>query len=132
MSICHRWNPRIPFLWLDSWSPDGRFLAGDRWSLPDQRPDGILVYSFESDTYELLSESGIESTWLADNRTLLFQSSVASATEILLVDRITKEFRTVLSSTSKFFAGPKLSADNRTLFFTSIGNEADIWLISIP
>ena len=115
-----------------SWSPDGRFLAGDRWSLPDQRPDGILVYSFESDTYELLSESGIEPTWLADNRTLLFQSSVASATEILLVDRITKEFRTVLSSTSKFFAGPKLSADNRTLFFTSIGNEADIWLISIP
>ena len=115
-----------------SWSPDGRFLAGDRWSLPDQRPDGILVYSFESDTYELLSESGIEPTWLADNRTLLFQSSVASATEILLVDRITKEFRTVLSSTSKFFAGPTLSADNRTLFFTSIGNEADIWLISIP
>ena len=115
-----------------SWSPDGRFLAGELWSLADQRADGIIVYSLESEDYDLVSEHGVEPAWLGDSRTILFQSSVVPPSEILQTDRITGEVRPVLSNNPYSLAGPRLARDNETLFYTAIDAEADIWLITIP
>ena len=115
-----------------SWSPDGRFLAGELWTLDDQRADGILVYSFESGDYDLVAEHGVEPTWLGDSRTILFQSSVVPPSEIVQTDRVAKEARPVLSNTPYSIAGPRLPLDNGSLFYTAIDAEADIWLITIP
>ena len=115
-----------------SWSPDGRFLAGELWSLEDQRADGIIVYSLESGEYDVVSEHGVEPAWLGDSRTIVFQSSVLPHSEIVQTDRITKEVRPVLSNNPYSLAGPRLPLDNETLFYTAIDAEADIWLITIP
>ncbi len=115
-----------------AWSPDGRYLAGDRWLLTDNRADGILVYSFESREYELVSESGAEPTWLSDSRTIVFQSSALPPSQLMSVDRLIKEVVPILSSSPNSLAGPKLTADDRTLFFTGIESESDIFIITLP
>ena len=115
-----------------SWSPDGRFLAGDLLVLDDQRLDGILVYSFESGEYDQVAEHGVEPTWLGDSQTILFQSNIVPPSEILQADRISKEVRPILSNSPYSLAGPSLPLDDRTLFYTAIEAEADIWLITIP
>ena len=49
-----------------SWSPDGKWLAGD------VRGEGILRFSLESRRYEKLSPQGVQPIWFHDNRRLLY------------------------------------------------------------
>ena len=72
-----------------SWSPDGQWLAGHG---AGGAPAGVYLYSFESEGYEKLTDTGGAPRWLSDSRTLVYNA----AGGIRAVDRTSKEVWEVL------------------------------------
>jgi Tol biopolymer transport system component/serine/threonine protein kinase len=111
-----------------SWSPDGKRLAGIK-HLPNGVHSGIAIYDLESKTYDWLTDFGDWPIWLNDNRRLLFVSQGT----LFLFDTQTRKYEQVLVVTDQDvdIGSPALSRDNRTLFYTYVAAEADIWLMNI-
>jgi hypothetical protein len=66
--------------------------------------------------------------WLADGRRLLY----VHKGKILLADRISRRQREVLATGGEEEVGsPALSRDNRTLYFTHVATEGDVWLMTV-
>jgi Tol biopolymer transport system component len=117
-------NPDSRFIpW--SWSSDGQKLAG--WEARIGERFGIVLYSFESQRYEKLTDFGTRPTWLSDGRRLLFYFK----DKIFLVDSKSKKVREVLATTSNDIAGLALLRDDRYIYFSLKIAEADIWLMSV-
>ena len=116
-------NALAPFM-VPSWSPDGNHLAGQR-GFPGT---GILTYSFESETYDLLTDFGEWPAWLPDSRQIMF---VSGGKEFFVVDSRTKEVRKVLSVPRDVIGPPRLSRDGSEVFFTRRVTEADVWLLTL-
>ncbi|HYG63947.1 MAG TPA: protein kinase, partial [Thermoanaerobaculia bacterium] len=101
-----------------SWSPDGRFLAGEL-----TRP-GIAVYSLDSGRLDRLTDSGTSPVWLAGGRALLYlDRGRISAFDLrgrtvreVLSPRANSEFRSVSP-------GP----NSRTLYLVRATFEGDVW-----
>jgi Tol biopolymer transport system component len=109
-----------------SWSPDGRNLAGN--IVRAGGPDGIIVYSLESEHYERLTDFGRSPVWLSDSRRLLFQHQG----KLYLTDSRSKKVRELLSvSPNEFGFGVTISRDDRQVYFSLITTEADIWLMTL-
>ena len=105
-----------------SWSPDGRKLAGN------PTPQGILVYSLESQQYEKLTDFGASPVWLNDSRRLLFRNQG----KLYLIDSQSKKIHEVLSvAPHEFGIGVTLPRDDRLIYFSLITTEADIWLMTL-
>jgi hypothetical protein len=64
---------------------------------------------------------------MGDSGTLLFNDEG----KIFAVDRKTRKPRLVLSAPPDRLQGPAVSRDGRTLYYTLIHDEADLWLIQI-
>ena len=111
-----------------SWSPDGKSLAGIK-HLPNGIHSGIGVYDLESQKYEWLTDFGDWPLWLNDNARVLF----VSAGKIFLFDTRTRKYQEVLTVTDQDvdIGSPGLSRDNRTIYFTYVAAEADIWLMTL-
>ncbi|HJS24200.1 MAG TPA: protein kinase [Pyrinomonadaceae bacterium] len=111
-----------------SWSPDGKKLAGIK-HLPNGVHSGIGIYDLESKTYDWLTDFGDWPIWLNDNRRLLFVSQGT----LFLFDTQSRKYQQVLVVTDQDvdIGSPALSRDNRTLFYTYVAAEADIWLMNI-
>ena len=109
----------------NSWSPDGRRLAGFLRPLAD---DGVLLYSFDTREYERLTDYGQWPVWLADNRHLLF---VTGGKEFLIIDSETREVRKVLSVTRDVLGPPRVTRDGRMIVYTRRVTESDIWLVTL-
>jgi WD40-like Beta Propeller Repeat len=119
-------NPRDNFnVW--SWSPNGKWLAGQVRHKDTAEVTGIALYSIEKEQYELLQAFGTVPTWLGDSRRLLFVNN----NKIEFIDRLT---RTV----SPIFAVPlpqyisslgQLPEQYNQIYFTIQPREADVWLI---
>jgi Tol biopolymer transport system component/predicted Ser/Thr protein kinase len=109
-----------------TWSPDGSFLAGN-FRTASGGPAGVATFSFESRTYQRLTDSGGPSEWLADSRRLLFEREG----KIFILDTQSKKTRELFSSPDGGAYSPTLSKDNRTIYFTLATNEADIWLLTL-
>jgi len=111
-----------------SWSPDGKKLAGIK-HLPNGVHSGIGIYDLESKTYDWLTDFGDWPIWLNDNRHLLF----VSQGHLLLFDTQTRKYQQVLVVTDQDvdIGSPALSRDNRTIYFTYVAAEADVWLMNI-
>jgi hypothetical protein len=116
-----------------SWSPDGERLAGFRG-----RPDcdcGIVIYSFDSSSYQQLTEIGWWPIWLKDGRRLMFVNE--DETAIQLLDTETEETQEVLSNESisiapdRILRWPALSQDNRSIYIDRLHTEADIWMLTL-
>ncbi len=110
-----------------SWSPDGRKLAGH-----GQRADGtnagVVVFSFDTQQYQMLTEIGSFPAWMSDSRRLLF----VHRGKIYLVDSTSKKAGEVLSvAPHSVGAGFGLPKDNRAIFFILTATEADIWLATL-
>lgn len=60
------------WLYVRSWSPDGRKLAGSLWKA-EGVGNGFGIYSVESGQVRLLTDIGGAPVRLADSRRLLFQ-----------------------------------------------------------
>lgn len=111
-----------------SWSLDGKKLAGVR-HLPNGIHSGVGVYDLESRQYDWLTDFGDWPVWLNDNRRLLF----VSQGKIFLFDTAARKYEPVLTVTDQDvdIGSPSLSPDNKTLYFTFVAAEADIWLMTL-
>src|SRR5829696_6723893 len=111
-----------------SWSTDGKKLAGIK-HLPNGVHSGIGIYDLESKTYDWLTDFGDWPIWLNDNRRLLFVSQGT----LFLFDTQSRKYQQVLLVTDQDvdIGSPALSRDNRTLYYTYVAAEADIWLMDI-
>jgi len=111
-----------------SWSPDGKRLAGIK-HLPSGVHSGIGIYDLESKNYTWFTDFGDWPRWLNDNRHLLF----VSQGQILLFDTQTGKYQPVLTVTDQDvdIGSAALSPDNRTIYFTYVAAEADIWLMTL-
>ena len=105
---------------MPSWG-DGRLLAGELLPI-DRGP--TYVYSFDSETYTRVGDARGVPAWLGDGRRLL----VAQPEEIVLIDTLTGEKRTVLASSA---AGLSVSEGGRWFSFLDHSVEADVWLAEL-
>ncbi|HEX2644369.1 MAG TPA: protein kinase [Thermoanaerobaculia bacterium] len=103
-----------------SWSPDGRWLAGQTGE------PGIVVYSFPEQRYERLTQSGESPVWLGDSRTLLFLQDG----KIFGLDAVTKRTWEVLAPPANY-RFTLISPGRRGLEFCVVRakNEGDIHML---
>lgn len=111
---------------LYDWSPDGKWLAGNRGSEAGVLP-GIALYLIGQNTYRMLSDFGQYAKWLNDSRRLIFHDG----RKLYLADRVSGAVREIFSSSTDLGNGISLSPDNRTICFTVESHESDIWLMTI-
>jgi Tol biopolymer transport system component len=114
---------------IGAWSPDGRWLAGQRYDAGGAPMPGIFLYSLDTGRYERLSEGGGVLAWLPDGRTVLGIDEPGTG-EIFAVDRVSRVSRRILpppANSSYSTAG--VSPDGRTLYTLRTTNEGDIWLL---
>lgn len=127
---------------VNSWSPDGRALAGDI-ARPDGSPmPGIVLYWIDSGKYQRLTNFGEAPRWLSDSRRLLFGD--ASTGKVYLIDSRTGESvalsdelfphagqsggsRVPGSARAKF----SVSRDDKTIFVVRDHTGADIWRLGL-
>ena len=110
-----------------SWSADGRKLAGFRVGVAG--PEGISVYSLESQQFEKVTDFGLRPIWLSDSRRMLFQDLQA---RLYLLESRSKKVREVLSGTPNDPGnGVTISRDDRQIYFSLVTTEADIWLMNL-
>jgi serine/threonine protein kinase len=111
-------------LW--SWSPDQKWLAGRRlFRVGSVESRGLVLFSLQSQTYRTITSSGQSARWLKGGSRLLFLDEG----KLRAVDTRSGAVSSLLSLplTLNSLA---LSPDNRTLYFSGIAHEADIWLIT--
>jgi len=106
----------------DSWSPDGRWLAGYR------NPDGFELYSFQTGRFEKISDHGLYVTWLHDSRRLLFLDQG----RLWLFDLGTRAVRELLAPPPESaFLRVAVSGDDRTLCLVRSADEGDLWMLTL-
>lgn len=110
--------------WAWSWSPDGKRIAG-WWG--GVHPTSLMLYSFATNDYERFDEPGNNPIWFKDNRQLLY----TTRGELHTFDTATRKSRPLLSVAPHTLQGYGLSSDNRTLYYSLVTIEADIWLITL-
>ncbi|MCC6862814.1 MAG: PD40 domain-containing protein [Bryobacterales bacterium] len=113
------------YLWVASWSPDGKKLAGNRIR-PGGVASGVVLYSFESRSYRVLTEFGRSARWLSDSRRLIFQHEG----DLYLADSSTGRARKLLSVSPQEEVWPAISPDDRWIYYSAASTESDIWLMS--
>jgi Tol biopolymer transport system component len=111
-----------------SWSPDSRWLAGQRNDEAGVSLPGIYLYSLETGRYEKLTDEGLTLGWLRDGRTIL--GIARDGGEILAIDRATRQVRRVLGPPgNSSYSGAVVSPDGRVLYTLRATNEGDIWML---
>jgi Tol biopolymer transport system component len=106
-----------------SWSPDGTMLTGQA-GYPGT---GVVVYSFETESYQRLTDFGEWPVWLPDSRRIMF---VYEGKRFFVVDRESKETREIFSVRRDVIGPPRISGDGSQVYFSRRVTEADIWLLS--
>jgi Tol biopolymer transport system component len=115
----------VPFS-VESWSPDGDWLAGYGES-DGGASTGIVLYSLESQQYKKLTDSGTRPTWLADSRRLLFWEQGV----IHLVDRTSLRIHEILSLLPDRVWNFSITSDDRWIYFARTSIKADIWMLTL-
>ena len=87
----------------------------------------VYSYDFETQSYKRLTQFGNNPVWLRDGRRLLFHSEG----RIYIADSETKRVRAVLSVPRYEAQSAALTRDDRTLYYTILQAEADVWLLSL-
>jgi Tol biopolymer transport system component len=106
----------------DSWSPDGRWLAGYT------SEDGFSIYSLQSRVFLRLAERGTGVTWLHDSRRLLYLEQG----NLRLLDVGTRQSRELLASPpASSFQRVRTSRDDRTVYLVRDADEGDLWMVTL-
>jgi Tol biopolymer transport system component len=112
-----------PPMVVTSWSPDGSMLAGQA-GYPGT---GVTVFSFETESYQRLTDFGEWPVWLPDSRRLMF---VFEGKRFFIVDRESKETQEIFSVPRDVIGPPRISGDGSQVVFSRRVTEADIWLLT--
>lgn len=107
-------------------SPDERRLAGQK-HLADLSHAGIGIHEIGSPTIRWLTDFGEWPVWLRDSRRLLFSHQG----KLFLLDTGSGAFREVISLPQPTLGSVGLSQDEKTLYFTHMAAEADVWLMTL-
>jgi Tol biopolymer transport system component len=110
--------------YVNSWSRDGKRLAGTIVR-PDGSMNGIATFSFDSNRYDIVAETGAYPQWLGDSRTLLFGLDTQ-----YLIDADTKVVRAIgrlpgIDPAFRFL--PDTHSNN--VYYASRPAEGDIWML---
>ncbi len=116
-------GPALMPFHLNSWSPDGKRLAG----MIAYTDRGVVTLELSSGVYTKVTDDGQWPVWLPDSRHLLF---VSGGTGFFVVDTVTREVRKVFSVSRDSLGPPRLSRDGRLAVFSRRTTEADIWLLT--
>ncbi len=108
-----------------SWSPDGRKLAG--WINDPNEKVGILTYTFETNKFERITDFGSRPIWLHDSRRIVFRD----AGKLFLVNSDTKKIQEIPLHSPNPVIEYGLNNDSRTLYYTLLSTEADVWMINL-
>jgi eukaryotic-like serine/threonine-protein kinase len=110
-----------------AWSADGdRLLGGLRMSEPPVR--GLGMYSFTTQSYRVLSAEGSEpALFLRDDQRVLFYSD----SSVHLLDPRTGSSHLLYTAAPDQIGRFTLSADDRTLYYSRLSVEADLWLVTL-
>ncbi len=108
----------------NSWSVDGRWIAGQNW----YSRLGFSVYDLETQTYDRLSEFGEWPVWFPDSRRLLF---VSGGREFHIVDMSTRVTKLVFSVLRDTLGPPRLTRDGREAYFSRRVTESDVWVFTL-
>jgi Tol biopolymer transport system component len=101
-----------------SWSTDGRRLVGNA-------SRGILLFSFDTGQYEVLSPKGDQPLWMRDQRRILWREGRGS---IYWLDPGSGQSGQVIEPPpGTLFTTFDLSPDNRWLYLLSTTEEGDLW-----
>jgi Tol biopolymer transport system component len=101
------------------WSPDGRLFAGTAGG-------AVWIYSADTRKYDQL-RIGSGPVWLADGRRLIY----ASLGRLFMADAGLKISRELLAVPDQYLDGPRLSGDNRFLYYTHAGADANLWVMTV-
>jgi serine/threonine protein kinase len=110
-----------------SWSPDGKKLAGWRGDQVEFEYPGFYVYSFETNSYEQISDKAKRPFWLADSRHLIAEQNG----KLIVFDSVTKTGREVFTVEPQSISSPFLTPDNKRLVFSVGSVESDIQMLSL-
>ncbi len=112
------------------WSPDGRWLVGTAWLRDNQMVHRAWVYSVETGIFDFSAPpltgaarlKGV-ACWMSDSKRFL----LLDGSRLYVVDRVTSRAREIHSLAAPS-DGIALSKDDRTIYFLSSSDQADIWL----
>jgi Tol biopolymer transport system component len=100
------------------WSPDGKVIAGTV-------AGNIWFYSLATRSYQQFVQ-GTNPVWLADSRRMIY----AYGGHLYLADAVLRISRELLALPEHQLDGPRLSRDNRHLYFTGSGTDANLWMMT--
>lgn len=110
----------------NDWSPEGKRIAGFVSKRGDLLKHSVAVYSLETQAIQRVPGPGTFPRWLKDGRRLVYTygsriylAEVASGTVRELISVWPDEIET----------GVALADHDRTIYFTEVLTEADIWLV---
>jgi serine/threonine protein kinase/Tol biopolymer transport system component len=112
----------------ESWSADGRRLAGTIQGSDGSDMPGLFAYSFDSGRFEKLADRGRVPAWLPDGRRLIY----VDEGKVILFDVQTRQRKELMTpAPNSSFVRVRVSPDGRTLYTTRSIDEADIWMLSM-
>jgi Tol biopolymer transport system component len=107
----------------NSWSPDGERLVGQLGLTP-----GVLTYTFNSRSYERLTDFGEWPVWLPDSRRVLFGDG---GKNFWVLDVLTRQTKAIYSGGRDVLGPPRLTRDGKTVYYSRRVSESDIWLMTL-
>ena len=108
----------------NSWSQDGRWIAGQTWfGIP-----GVSVFDLRTRTFLRLAEIGEWPVWLPDSRRLIV---VWRGREFHLIDMVSRQTRRIFSAFRDTLGPPRLTRDGRSAYFSRRITESDVWLVNL-
>jgi Tol biopolymer transport system component len=122
--------PSDPRFVPNSWSPDGRWIAGQT----TYTVLGVNVYSVQEHNYRRVTDFGEWPVWLPDNRRVLVVSGLTLDTrgrEFHIIDTHAKASKKIYSVLRDTLGGPRVTRDGRAAFFSRRATESDIWVVNL-
>lgn len=134
MDLRRPWKDQTPFetpsndsvfhFVAHSWSSDGKYLCGSGYRISNI---GLFTYSLDTQHYEMISDFGLESKFLSDNRRVIF----CFEDKVYVTDAQSKKPRELFSFAPDTVSSVDISRDNRSIYVSVASAKTDIWLLSI-
>jgi Tol biopolymer transport system component len=113
------------------WSPDGRWLGGKTTKDGIDVP-GLVLYSFERQTYERVTDRGRQLVWLPDSSGFLFEDRG----KIFQLELESRRTRVIAPAFPNAYSGEErllsVSRDGGRLYMVGNASEADVWQLRLP